>query len=272
MIKATPTPTPGASAVRGVILTTLLTLAAFNTALLAKPVNDAKQDRFVKAISAIALAEQTRAGVPASITAAQAILESNWGRAPIAIAGNNYFGIKCKSYWTGDAVYHPDDDYDANGQLTESCFRAYSCVEESFRDHSDFLRTSERYASLFELSPTDYRGWAHGLRKCGYATDKRYGDKLVAIIERLELYALDWPQNDDTEWLMANSENGVPLEKQNTWMDIPSEYQAPSPPPVPSSQKASPALPLLPSPQPALNLTPSSDATENTELAQRSKE
>lgn len=186
--------------------------------------NGVDRDAFVASISEISILERHRSGVPASITAAQAILESNWGRAPIAIAGNNYFGIKCKSYWTGPTVLHEDDDYDANGKLTQSCFRAYDSVEDSFRDHSDFLRNSDRYARLFELEVTDYRAWAHGLRACGYATDPAYADKLIAIIERLELYTLDWTDPDATDWLMSSTEDGRSISQQRTWMDIPAEY------------------------------------------------
>ena len=149
------------------------------------------RDAFVAYVSELAISERYRSGVPASITAAQAILESDWGRAPIAVAGNNYFGIKCKRYWTGDVVLHEDDDYDAEGRLTPSCFRAYDAVADSFADHSDFLLNSERYARLFTYDQSDYVAWAHGLKACGYATDPAYGDKLVGIIERLGLGELD---------------------------------------------------------------------------------
>lgn len=160
------------------------------------PANDPPSGRadeaaFVTYVSELAVAERYRAGVPASITAAQAILESNWGRAPIAVAGNNYFGIKCKRSWTGATVLHEDDDYDAKGRLTRSCFRAYDAVADSFADHSDFLRDRERYAELFAYDVTDYVAWAHGLRKCGYATDPEYAHKLIGIIERLGLAELD---------------------------------------------------------------------------------
>ena len=168
---------------------------------------DAYLEAFVSAVSEYAVLEQSRAGIPASVTAAQAILESSWGRNPIAVAGNNYFGIKCKSYWTGEVVFHEDDDRDAaTGELVESCFRAYACVEDSFRDHSEFLLATERYRVLFALSPTDYKGWAHGLSACGYATDPAYAEKLIGIIERLDLYALDWPADDVAAGLMSVTE------------------------------------------------------------------
>ena len=189
------------------------------------PLSWLDEDAFVKAIAEMAIRERDRAGIPASITAAQAILESDWGRAPIAKAGNNYFGIKCKSYWTGKTVMHPDDDVDKRGRLIASCFRAYSTVEDSFRDHSDFLRGSDRYATLFGHAVTDYKAWAHGLRRCGYATDKTYGDKLIALIERLNLYALDWPDTEETSWLMLNTESGRTLLEQPRI--LPAEPQAP---------------------------------------------
>lgn len=175
-------------------ITILLFLATGGFAMGAHP--DPPHERvdeaaFVSYVSELAVAERYRAGVPASITAAQAILESNWGRAPIAVAGNNYFGIKCKRYWTGATVLHEDDDYDASGALTQSCFRAYDAVADSFADHSDFLRDRERYAELFAYDVTDYVAWAHGLRKCGYATDPEYAHKLIGIIERLGLAELD---------------------------------------------------------------------------------
>ena len=149
------------------------------------------RDAFVAYVSALAVDERYRSGVPASITAAQAILESDWGRAPIAVAGNNYFGIKCKRYWTGATVLHEDDDLDADGNLTASCFRAYDEVADSFADHSDFLRYRERYAELFTYATDDYESWAHGLKACGYATDPEYAYKLIRIIERLGLGDLD---------------------------------------------------------------------------------
>ena len=216
MTKSTPRPTSTSeqALVKVLLVATILLFtatAAIVRANVPTPLSWLDEDAFVRAVAEMAVRERDRSGIPASIKAAQAILESDWGRAPIAKAGNNYFGIKCKSYWTGKTVMHPDDDRDARGRLVPSCFRAYGAVEDSFRDHSDFLRGSERYAALFEHPITDYKAWAHGLRACGYATDQAYGDKLVALIERLNLYALDWPDAEETGWLMENSESGVPF-------------------------------------------------------------
>ena len=124
----------------------------------------------------LAIAEMKRTGVPAAITLAQGIHESGAGKSELASASNNHFGIKCKSNWTGESVKHNDD---AKGE----CFRKYPAVEDSYRDHSDFLKNGQRYASLFSLDPTDYQGWANGLKNAGYATNPKYPQVLVKLIE-----------------------------------------------------------------------------------------
>lgn len=136
----------------------------------------------------IAMEEMRRSGVPASITLAQGLLESSMGMSDLSRYSNNHFGIKCKKNWTGDVYYHKDDDYDREGRLIKSCFRVYDSPEESYRDHSDFLKNNRRYARLFQLSQSDYKSWAHGLKKCGYATDSRYAYKLI---EKVEAFRLD---------------------------------------------------------------------------------
>ncbi len=125
-----------------------------------------------------------RYGIPASITMAQGILESNSGNSNLSTRSNNHFGIKCKSSWQGAKVYHDDDAKD-------ECFRAYSSVEESYADHAEFLDNSPRYDSLFDLSSSDYKGWAHGLKKAGYATAPDYAERLIKIIEDSDLQILD---------------------------------------------------------------------------------
>ncbi len=125
-----------------------------------------------------------RTGVPASITLAQGLLESGNGLSRLATDGNNHFGIKCHNTWKGAKVYHDDDE---KGE----CFRKYDSPEESFRDHSDFLRYRDRYKFLFDLELTDYKGWAYGLRKAGYATDPKYPEKLIRLIEDHSLYIYD---------------------------------------------------------------------------------
>lgn len=133
----------------------------------------------------IAVKQQEEYGIPASITLAQGLLESGAGRSRLAREGNNHFGIKCHSGWTGNTMLRDDD-------APNECFRVYATVEESYTDHSKFLKR-ERYRRLFELEPTDYAGWAQGLRACGYATDPQYPDKLTAIIERYALFGYDTP-------------------------------------------------------------------------------
>lgn len=128
----------------------------------------------------IAMEEMKRTGVPASITLAQGIHETGAGQSQLVLKSNNHFGIKCKAEWKGPSVSHDDD---ARGE----CFRKYDNPYESYRDHSDFLVTRKHYASLFELDPTDYEGWAHGLKKAGYATNPRYPQILIKLIRDYNL-------------------------------------------------------------------------------------
>ena len=128
----------------------------------------------------LAMDEMIRTGIPASITLAQGIHETYAGKSELVLKSNNHFGIKCKSYWTGKKVYHDDD---ARGE----CFRKYDDPSLSYRDHSDFLRAGERYAFLFKLDPEDYKGWAMGLKKAGYATNPKYGPIIIKLIEEYNL-------------------------------------------------------------------------------------
>lgn len=123
-------------------------------------------------------------GVPASVTLAQGILESGAGKGKLALSANNHFGIKCHKEWTGDSVKHDDD-------AAQECFRKYEHPQESYKDHSLFLTSRPRYASLFKLDKGDYQAWAKGLKAAGYATDVKYPDKLIGLIERFELYKFD---------------------------------------------------------------------------------
>lgn len=141
------------------------------------------REQYIEAYSDLAMREMARVGIPASITLAQACLESNNGNSSLAVKGNNHFGIKCHD-WTGKKIYHDDD---RRGE----CFRSYASAYESFLDHSEFLATKDRYATLFEISPHDYRGWAKGLKKAGYATANNYATLLIRIIEENELYRYD---------------------------------------------------------------------------------
>ena len=137
-------------------------------------------DEYVEQFKNIAMDEMKRSGVPASITLAQGILESENGNSELVKKSNNHFGIKCKSAWGGESVTHDDDE-------TGECFRAYNNAAESYRDHSNFLRFSKRYSALFSLNQQDYASWARGLKKAGYATNPRYPDLLIKYIEQYNL-------------------------------------------------------------------------------------
>ena len=139
---------------------------------------------YVDNYSAIAKEEMLQYGIPASITLAQGILESGAGRGELTAKANNHFGIKCHKEWTGESVYHDDDE-------AQECFRKYKDPKYSFRDHSLFLTQRSRYQDLFKLKKDDYKGWAKGLRKAGYATDPKYPEKLIRIIESYNLTTFD---------------------------------------------------------------------------------
>lgn len=139
---------------------------------------------YIEKYKDLAISEMKRTGIPASITLAQGMIESDFGRSSLAREANNHFGIKCHNDWTGPTITHHDD-------RRNDCFRKYRQPEESYYDHSDFLRTGSRYTSLFDLSPTDYKGWARGLKKAGYATNPDYANMLIRKIEENNLYYFD---------------------------------------------------------------------------------
>ncbi|MDZ4668676.1 MAG: LysM peptidoglycan-binding domain-containing protein [bacterium] len=141
-------------------------------------------DQYIEKYSATAVDEMYRSKIPASITLAQGILESGNGNSRLAREANNHFGIKCKSTWTGATLYEDDD-------APQECFRKYDASIDSYRDHSDFLMRSTRYAFLFDLDRTDYKSWAQGLKKAGYATNPQYADLLITFIERHKLDRFD---------------------------------------------------------------------------------
>jgi LysM repeat protein len=150
-------------------------------------------DEYIAKYRDLAMSEMRRSGIPAAITLAQGIMESEIGNSDLARRSNNHFGIKCKSNWTGEVVYHDDDE---RGE----CFRKYDNVEESYKDHSDFLRTSGRYSFLFELNPRNYKAWCQGLKRAGYATNPRYPDILIGNIERygLQQFTLKVLEEEDS--------------------------------------------------------------------------
>ena len=162
--------------------------------------------QYVEQYRDIAIEQMLKWKVPASITLAQGLLESAAGQSTLATKGNNHFGIKCHG-WTGRTIYRDDD-------LKNECFRAYSSAYESFEDHSKFLATGQRYRSLFSLKLTDYKGWANGLKAAGYATNPRYAQSLIDIIESYNLSQYDKAKGYDkfmVERSHDGSVNGQPL-------------------------------------------------------------
>jgi len=141
-------------------------------------------EEYIAIYSDIAQDEMRSYGIPASITLAQGILESGSGKGRLSTEANNHFGIKCHKGWTGGKIYHDDD-------AAQECFRKYKNSKYSFRDHSEFLTGRKRYAGLFLLGKGDYEAWAKGLKKAGYATDRKYPQKLISLIERYQLYRFD---------------------------------------------------------------------------------
>lgn len=155
----------------------------------------------------VAISEQEQHGIPASITLAQGLLESGAGSSRLATEGNNHFGIKCHKDWQGETMLRDDD-------APNECFRVYESAHESFADHSRFL-LRKRYESLFLLPVDDYKGWAHGLKQCGYATDPNYANRLISIIERYSLYNYDTPQgrnvSEDALFIFEHLRNSHPI-------------------------------------------------------------
>jgi flagellum-specific peptidoglycan hydrolase FlgJ len=156
---------------------------------------------YIKKYAPIAVKEMHQNKIPASITLAQGILESGRGRSELALKSNNHFGIKCHTQWKGERVYHDDDEIG-------ECFRKYQFVESSYDDHSAFLTERKRYSFLFDYGAKDYKKWARGLKKAGYATDKKYPDKLIKIIESYKLHEFDKVVNENFKY------NNVIVEKE----------------------------------------------------------
>ncbi len=155
------------------------------------PIEKITRSQYIEQYAPFAVAEMLISGVPASITLAQGILESGDGNSLLSLKANNHFGIKCHGMWEGKKFYMDDD---AKGE----CFRVYKTVFESYRDHSEFLSGRTRYASLFELRKTNYKGWAHGLKKAGYATNPKYPAILIKIIEENALAKYDRMESPPT--------------------------------------------------------------------------
>lgn len=203
------------------------------------------KNNYIEHYLPIANTEKERSTIPIAIIIGQGIFESGWGEASLATDANNHFGIKCGSSWSGPSYLHKDDDLDAEGNLIESCFRFYESAEHSYIDHTDFLMSNSRYESLFGIQNNDYRKWAYGLQKAGYATDTAYAVKLIGIIERYELYKYDGlnskieaetnpsalqktltttPLGEDE---MFEIESGKVIKEQNVAAITVAEYEAP---------------------------------------------
>ncbi|MFK8266167.1 glucosaminidase domain-containing protein [Capnocytophaga cynodegmi] len=161
--------------------------------------------KYIDDYKEIAMVEMQRYKIPASITLAQAILESGSGQGKLARHGNNHFGIKCHSSWQGKTMTHDDDE---KGE----CFRRYKYAFESFEDHSTFLVNRNRYAFLFDLEPDDYVGWAHGLKKAGYATDPGYAKKLIQLIKKHKLYEYDQQVLNPNGNVASTPKTNTPIE------------------------------------------------------------
>ncbi|MEC8853199.1 MAG: glucosaminidase domain-containing protein, partial [Bacteroidota bacterium] len=157
-----------------------------------------KTETYIEKYSSIAIDEMNRYNIPASITLAQGILESGNGESILATEGNNHFGIKCHENWNGETIIEDDDE---KGE----CFRKYIKVADSYRDHSLFLTERERYTSLFLLSPTNYKAWAKGLKKAGYATNPKYPSLLIDLIEKYDLSRFDKSSAQQKNFYFAHS-------------------------------------------------------------------
>jgi len=167
---------------------------------------NARYQQYINQYKDVAIEQMQKYKIPASITLAQGLLESGAGNSTLAVKANNHFGIKCH-HWTGPTIYKDDD---ARGE----CFRVYKNAFESYEDHSVFLFTGQRYRGLFSLKPTDYRGWARGLKAAGYATNPVYADKLIEIIQLYKLYQYDTVRHYDkfmAERVKEQSVGGQPL-------------------------------------------------------------
>ncbi len=181
-----------------------LLILTFASAGYAQP-SKANSEQYILKYKELAIGEMYRTGVPASITLAQGIIESQNGNSRLAREANNHFGIKCKTGWTGKSITADDDE---QGE----CFRAYETALESYKDHSNFLRDNWRYSECFKLDRTDYSGWAEGLRKAGYATNPKYNTLITGIIDRYQLHQYDlapMPDGIVPEYELKN--NNVPL-------------------------------------------------------------
>jgi hypothetical protein len=161
-----------------------VTIILFTNSIAFSQKNQLSIQDYIDKYKEYAIKDMIEFGIPASITIAQGLLESSNGNSKLAIEANNHFGIKCHNDWTGETFFQDDDK-------ENECFRKYNSVEESFKDHSQFLKTKTRYANLFKLDKKDYKGWAKGLKEAGYATNPQYPELLINLIEKYKLMVFD---------------------------------------------------------------------------------
>jgi flagellum-specific peptidoglycan hydrolase FlgJ len=180
---------------------------------------------YIQRFQKIAREDMSVYGIPASITLGQGILESGAGTGPLSMQANNHFGIKCHLEWNGPSIKHDDDE-------AQECFRKYDNADDSYRDHSMFLTSRSRYSKLFKLNITDYKSWARGLKSAGYATDPKYPDKLISLIERYNLQQYDTEEYKNTVVSQSQITNLPPkyagnshqVEKGDTLYSISKKY------------------------------------------------
>jgi hypothetical protein len=241
------------------ILTTVLALCIMTGIAQTSSVRE-KTEAYINNYKDIAIREMLRTGVPASIKLAQGILESQFGESDLARSSNNHFGIKCKTEWTGEKIFHDDD---AKGE----CFRVYNSVEESYRDHSDFLKTRSHYSFLFQLDPTDHTGWAYGLKRAGYATSKTYPEKLLKVIDDYQLQ-----QYTIQGIAMRNNPSGTGQSNNTISSTLPNETTNKTVT-VPAKEKETPpvgtAEPVVQQTANATNTTTETAATKPTVLVEK---
>ena len=171
-------------------------------------------EEYIEQYKDLAISEMKRTGVPAAITLAQGLHETENGNSDLVKRSNNHFGIKCKSSWTGEKVYHDDD---ARGE----CFRSYVKAEDSYRDHSDYLRSNTRYDFLFKLDPADYKGWAYGIKRAGYATNPRYPQILIKNIEQYNLQQYSLIAMNGSPEAGKEEEKTIAVAKEDKAVDAP---------------------------------------------------
>lgn len=187
-----------------VLMTVLIPVSAFS----GNPPGKISVENYIGQYYKIAVNEMHRSGIPASITLAQGIIESGSGNSRLATEGNNHFGIKCHKGWTGKTIREDDDE-------KNECFRKYKSAEDSYLDHTDFLQTRDRYAFLFKLKRNDYKAWAKGLKKAGYATNPKYAPILINVIEKYSLYEYDKMDiGEENEELIVKNDNPKTIDDQ----------------------------------------------------------